>query len=189
MIGHPRLMARNIVSAIYEQLPQLESLGKSLKSPKLSDSETKRRLQEGDISIFLRGLYTNNERKFARKWRNIFAHDRITYRDDGSITIMDRQGTTVCDLSLPELVQLGAKIQGFDLNNRVKHAIRSVVTCNECGVQIEGAELLPCGHGKYENLDITEPALFRKPSNGTLLIEYQMSDASTTARKRREIKL
>ena len=42
-----------------------------------------------DLGPLIRGLYTNSEKRFARQYRNIFAHAWITYHDDGSVSIMD----------------------------------------------------------------------------------------------------
>ena len=187
-----KLMARAVVSAIHEQLPLLEALGKSLDKKEKSKVPQKPQQEGVDLGPLIRGLHTNNEKKFARKHRNTFAHDWITYRDDGSVSIMNRRNNTTHTYSLSELVKLGIKVQNLDIRRRTERTFQATVECAECaecGTQTDASQKLPCGHGDYGDAEDGSPALIRKPSNGVLTLEVQFKDVSSEARRQSRLEL
>ena len=124
-------------------------------------------------------LWTKKERKFLCNIRNQFAHSIVQINPDGTVHTTDHKRAKKKIYSLEQLRQLFAKINSLT-HDRLAPKIEVIVECLTCGEQAYGDAVLSCAHVDYGELDLTTPALVRKPNgaNVTSIVKWDgVSDA------------
>ncbi len=135
-------------------------------------------------------IWSKSERKFLRNARNRFGHGYNTVdENEGLLIVKTRQKEY--RYTLTQLAEVRTKIKLL-VEDRFGMVTESWTECSFCGAKAYRDDVLECGHADYSGLDLSKPALGRKPRNGILHVYCTIGrldeiDMSINRRSRAEL--
>lgn len=164
-------LIRQYLAWILEKLRYMEVIG-DLTDEQARISAVNRALELGDITIVGdlsdEPIWTKKERKHLNRVRNRFGHGyNVVNENEGVLIVGTRQKRY--RYTLAQLANEYAKTKSLVLD-RFGAVTETWTECPVCGDKAYRDDVLECGHVDYNGLDLSQPALGRKPHNGILNI-------------------
>ena len=183
MVSFTKLQSDEALARITELLPFMERIGR-LPHGVMLPIGTKE-VKEG-TQVWK--PWTDDERRYMKGVRNIFAHARCRVLPDGGLRVKDQSqkhvgkpeidglsfdsGISAWEWTVQEFQQFSQRLMELT-HNRFRVSFQATVVCQICGQSVDGRDYLSCGHVTYQ--EGSQPALFRKPSGGTLIMTTEVS--------------
>ena len=166
-------LIRQHLAWILEKIRYMEVIG-DLKEEQAHISAVSNALEIGEVTVVgdqSNGpIWTKKERKYLRKMRNRFVHGHNTVNEnEGVLIVASRQRRY--RYTLARLANECSKIKAL-VEDRFGAVSEIWTECPVCGDKAYRDDVLECGHVDYSGLDLSQPALGRKPQNGILRMNF-----------------
>ena len=190
-INTPKVRSDAALARISEMLHYMERIGRLKHGVMVPPGMDTAQMKAGDR---LWRPWTDDERRYIRSVRNIFAHARPRVLGNGDLRVKDRSPERP---GKPDLHGLGfdKAVQHWEWTaqefqeysqrletlvfQRLRVYFQATVTCQVCGASVDGRDFLTCGHAEYANA--TGGALLRKPELGTAEMTTSITCEDTMA--------
>ena len=164
-------LIRQHLAWVLENLRYMEVIG-DLTDEQAHISAVYGALEIGEVTavgaIFDEPIWTKKERRYLQRMRNRFGHGHnVVNENEGVLIVATRQRRY--RYTLTQLANECSKIKSL-VEDRFGAVIETCTECPVCGDRAYRSDVLKCGHVDYSGLDLSQPALARKPSNGILKI-------------------
>ena len=172
------------MSSIQQMLHWMERIGKLQHGVAVPFGADVSKMNEDDK---LWQPWTSEERKYFKGMRNLFAHARHSVLGNGDVRMKDKhptrrtgkpdihglqfdKETTEWEWTAQEFQEFSQRLETLVLQ-RIQAYTTTTVTCQTCGLSVDGREYLTCGHVEYGE-DSGGSVLIRKPKGGTAKITF-----------------
>ena len=183
-INTPKVQSEEALTRIMQMLHYMERIGRLRHGVMLPFGADMTQMKAGDR---LWQPWETDERLYIRGVRNIFAHARYRVLENGTLRFRDRSPqrpgkpdvteigfdttTTDWEWSPREFLELSRRLEELVLH-RIQCYFQATVTCQICGISVDGQERLTCGHVKYSGGP--KGSIINKPERGTAEINVSI---------------